>query len=541
MTRAAETIVTHAKIATISDAMPFAEALAIVDGRIAAVGTAGEIAALAGPDTEIIDAGGRTVLPGFVESHVHADVYGARVHRWADFSWPNVRSKDEVLARIADMAEAAPPDAWCVGFRYDDIKLGGFPTIDELDRVGSGRPVFVYRTDHHNGVVNTAGLVRSGLAGLNEDPPFGRIDRDPATGRPTGLLRENAAYVVVDEISRDYTVGDFRKGLKQVFAEFLSYGITSIHNSLTQSNGIRAFQDMRAAGELPLRVGIMVSGKEKGLVESYIRAGIRSGLGDEWVRVIGVEWCPDCSTTGRTAAYYEPYTGPKVIGEPDHNIGMLLYSTEDFRQRVLEATAAGLAVFADGIGDRGIDWILDAYEAALKVHPNSDSRMRIEHTCYATPAIRERMRRLNVIASSAAGFIYDLGDGYIRVRGEAAMKDMWPHRSWKELGVVAPAHSDAPICHPNPLRGIYGLVARRTDSGQSLGADEAIGVWDAVKAFTLDGAYAGREEAIKGSLEVGKLADLVILDEDIFTCDVERIPHIKVARTMVHGRTAYRA
>lgn len=541
MTRPADTIVTHAKVATINAAMPFCEAVAISDGRIVAVGSAAEVATFAGPDTEIIDAGGRTVLPGFIESHCHADVYGARVHRWADFSWPKVGSKDEVLAQIAAATPHLAPDAWFVGFRYDDNKLGGFPTIDELDRVGNGRPVFIYRTDHHNGVVNTAALVRSGLADAKEDPPFGRIDRDPATGRPTGLLRENAAYVVVDEISRDYTVGDFTKGLKQVFAEFLSYGITSIHNSLTQSNGIRAFQDMRAAGELPLRVGIMVSGKENGLVESYIRAGVRSGLGDEWVRILGVEWCPDCSTTGRTAAYYQPYVGAKVLGEPEHNTGMLLYASEDFAKRVMDATAAGLAVFADGIGDRGIDYVLDAFEAALAAHPNSDSRMRVEHTCYATPAIRERMRRLNVIPSSAAAFLYDLGDGYIRVRGEAAMQDMWPHRSWKELGVVAPAHSDAPICHPNPLRGIYALVARKTDTGQSLGAGEAISVWDAVKAYTLDGAYAGREEMLKGSIEVGKLGDLVILDEDIFTADVERIPFIKVARTIVHGRTAYRA
>ncbi|WP_342639973.1 amidohydrolase [Rhodoligotrophos ferricapiens] len=537
----AELIIRNAKIATMSDAQPFVQAVAVRDGRILAVGRDDEIGPWRGPQTEIIDAQGKTVLPGFIESHCHADIYGARIHRWADFSWPNVRSKEEVLARIVEATATLPKEAWFVGFRYDDMKLGGFPTIDELDRAGNGHPVFIYRTDHHNGVVNTAAFERSGLAKLSEDPPFGRIDRDPATGKPTGLVRENAAYVVVDELSKDYTAEDFRKGLRQVFAEFLSYGITSLHNSLTQSNGIRAYQDMRAAGELPIRIGIMVSGKEAGLVESYIRAGIRSGFGDEWIRILGVEWCPDCSTTGRTAAYYEPYIGPKALGEPEHNTGMLLYSSEDFRQKVMEATAAGLAVFADGVGDRGIDYVLDAFEAALAVHPNADSRMRVEHSCCATPEIRERMKKLNVIPSSAAGFLYDLGDGYIRVRGEAAMKNMWPHRSWKEMGVIAPAHSDAPICHPNPLRGVYSLVTRKTDTGQLLGKEEAVDLWEALKSYTIYGAYAGREEAIKGSIEPGKLADFVILEEDIFTVDPERIPHIKVNRTIVHGQTAFSA
>jgi predicted amidohydrolase YtcJ len=537
----ADLIIRNAKVATMNDAQPFAAAVAVTGGRIAAVGSEEDIAAWRGPGTEIIDAGGRTVLPGFIESHCHADIYGARIYRWADFSWPNVKSKDEVLARINEATQNLPEGAWFVGFRYDDVKLGGYPTIDELDRVGNGHPIFIYRTDHHNGVVNTAAFERAGLAALTQDPPFGRIDRDPATGRPTGLLRENAAYIVVDELSKDYTPEDFSKGLPQVFAEFLSYGITSFHNSLTHSNGIRAYQDLRARGELPIRVGIMASGKEKGLVEALIKAGIRSGFGDEWIRILGVEWCPDCSTSGRTAAYYKPYVGPKVLGEPENNTGMLLYGDDEFRDLVMMATAAGLTVFADGVGDRGTDWVLDAFEAALKAYPNSDSRMRVEHTCCATPEIRERMKRLNVIPSSAAGFLYDLGDAYLKVRPADEMKNMWPHRSWKELGVAAPAHSDAPICNPNPLRGIYSLVTRKTDTGQLLGPEEAVDVWDALKSYTVHAAYAGREENLKGSIEVGKLADFVILEDDIFTVDPDQIPHIKVNRTIVAGRTAYSA
>ncbi len=541
MAALADTIITRAKIATMAEPRRICEALAIAGDRILAVGDHDVVMAHRGPDTQMIDAGGRTVLPGFVESHCHADLYGARLHTWEDFSWGAVRSKQEVLDRVAALAAERPADAWIAGFRYDDNKLGGYPSREELDRAGGGRPVFIFRTDFHMGVVSTEAMKRSGLAQMTEDPPFGRIDRDPATGAPTGLVRENAAYAVVDEICKDYTVVDFENGLERVFDEFLAYGITSLHNSLTTSNGIRAYQRLRERGRLPIRIGIIVSGKENGLVEAVTRSGIRSGFGDEWIRIIGVEWCPDCSTSGRTAAYYTPYVGRKVFGEPDDNRGMLLYADDDFRARVMAATAAGLTVCADGVGDRGIDFVLDAFEEALAAHPQSDSRMRVEHCCYATPAIRERIKRLNVIPSSATGFMYPLGDAYIANRGADTMVDMWPHKTWQEMGVIAPGHSDAPICNSNPLLGIYSLVTRRTDTGQSLDAAEAIDVWDAVKAYTLHGAYAGREEHLKGSLEPGKLADLIILDEDILTVDAERIPHLRVVRTMVGGRTVFAA
>ena len=537
----ADTIIENGKVAAMVEEGRFDEALAIKDGRIAAVGTASEIALWAGPETVRIDAGGRTVLPGFVECHVHADLYGARIHRWADFSYPKVRSKDEVLSIIAERAATLPADAWCAGFRYDDNKLGGYPTREELDQAGGGRPVFVFRTDCHLGVASSEALRRAKLGGDYPDPPFGRTDRHPETGEPTGLLRENAAYAVIDEIMRDYTADDFAAGLGTVFAEFLSYGITSLHNSLTTSHGIRAYQTLRREGRLPMRIGVIVSGKEDGLVESVIRSGIRSGFGDEWVRIVGVEWCPDCSTSGRTAAYYEPYIGKPIVGEPENNTGMLLYSPEDFTRRVTEATAAGLTVCADGVGDRGVDFVLDAFEAALAAHPSQDHRMRVEHSCCVPPAIRERMKRLGVIPTSATGFMYDLGEAYIANRGAAAMKDMFPHRSWKELGVIAPGHSDAPICHPNPMRGIYSLVTRRTDRGGDLDGSEAVGVWDALRAYTYDGAYAGREEHLKGTLEPGKLADIAILDADVFTVDAERIPEIASWMTLVDGKVVHGA
>ena len=529
----------NARIATFQKFGHFTEALAAVDGRIVALGRSDEILELCNPETRVLDAAGRTALPGLIDSHCHPDMHGARIGRWTDLSWPGTKSRDDLLEKIASGLEGKPPGTWFAGFRFDDVKLGGYPSREELDRAGGGHPVYIFRTDGHIGLANSAALELCGIGEDRPDPPFGHFDRDPASGRLTGLLREAAAYIVVDQIQKDDTPEILMAGLERVFDEFHRYGVTSLHNSLTTRHGLAAYQGMREAGALRMRMGLIASGREDGLVESLIDAGIRSGFGDEWLRMIAVEWCPDCSTSGRTAAYYEPYEGEPVIGEPADNRGMLLYEAEDFKQRVIAAHKAGFMVCADGVGDRGIDFVLDAYEAALEAEPRRDHRMRVEHCCYVTPDIRARLKRLGVIASSATGFAYDLGDAYRNNRGQAAMKYMWPHRSMIDDGVMAPGHSDSPICDPNPLRGVYSMVARKTDSGGDLDSSEAVSIWEALEAYTVLGAYAGREEQIKGSLSTGKLADICLLDRDIFTLPAEEIPQVEVEATVLGGDVVF--
>lgn len=540
---AVDLILSNGRIATMERPGELVEALAVSGHRIVALGPSDEIATLADPDTLVLDCDGRTVLPGFIDSHCHPDMYAARVGRWTDLAWPKVWSKDEVLGRIQSALRGKPRGAWFTGFRFDDVKLGGYPSLAELDRAGAGHPVFVFRTDGHLGVANSEALARCGFGPESPDPPFGRLDRDPATGKLTGLLREAAVHRMVDLIQalgdRGDTVEHIAQGLRTVFDEYLRYGITSVHNSLTTSDGIAAYQQLHAAGELKMRVGIIASGREEGLVESLIRSGMRSGFGDDWIRLLGVEWCPDCSTSGRTAAYYEPYVGQAILGEPADNRGMLLYDQDDFNARVLAAHRAGLMVCADGVGDRGIDFVLDGFEAALAAVPRADHRMRVEHCCYVTPRIRDRLKRLDVIASSATAFAYDLGDAYLSNRGRQAMDRMWPHHSLNDAGIVAPGHSDSPICHADPLRAIQAMVTRRSDSGACLGPGEAVSLWEALRAYTWLGAYAGREEGLKGSLAVGKLADLCLLDRDLFAAPPEEIAQAKVTTTILGGKIVH--
>ena len=397
------------------------------------------------------------------------------------------------------------------------------------------------RTCGHLGLANSAAFAAGGIGADTPDPPFGRFDRDPKTGAFTGLARETAAHHFLGFVQAGDTEADIASGLEAVFAECLSLGITSLYNSLASSKAIGAYQTMKEDGRLALRIGIIASGREPGLVEAYIKAGVRTGFGDDWLRVIGVEWCPDCSTSGRTAAYYEPYIGTPALGEHAGNRGMLLYEAREMKALAIAAHRAGLMVCIEGVGDRGIDFALDAIEAALEAHPVADHRMRVEHCCYVTTPILKRMIALGAVDSSATGFMYELGDAYIANRGPAAMRHMWPHRTLIDRGVKAPGHSDAAVCPFNPFLAMWSMVTRKTRSGASLDAREAVTPVEALRAYTTLGAWSGREEHIKGALVPGMVADFAVLDRDFFTVDPDEIRHVRVLATYIDGICRYRA
>ncbi|MCH9672351.1 MAG: amidohydrolase [Gammaproteobacteria bacterium] len=536
----ADLIVHNGKVAAVDADDNFFEALAVCDGRITTLGTNAEVLHHRGPDTELVDLAGRTAIPGIIDSHCHPDGRAARVARWHELSPDKVGSRSELLACLKRACANAPKGEWVPGYRFNENRSGGYPSMAELDAACPDHPVFILRTDGHLGLANANAFAACDLLDDEPDPPFGRFDRHPDSGEFTGLVRETAAHIFLDRIHATDTPEIVAEGLVHVCNEFLSYGVTTIYNSLAGSTGIRAYQRLREAGQLPMRIGLIISGREDGLVESYIRAGIRSGFGDDWIRVIGVEWCPDCSTSGRTAAYYEPYQGTAIDGEPPGNTGMLLYEADDLASRATQAHGAGLQVMIEGVGDRGIDFAIDALESALKAHPKHDHRMRVEHCCHVTPAVRKRLADLGIVDSSATGFMYELGDAYVANRGSDAMRWMWPHRTLIDEGIPAPGHSDAWVCSPNPFTAMWSMVNRKTDRGTSLDAREAVSPTEALRAYTTLGAFSGREEQHKGSLEIGKLADIAVLDRDLFSIAHDDIREIKVDVTIVGGEVKYR-
>ena len=332
-----------------------------------------------------------------------------------------------------------------------------------------------------------------------------------------------------------YSFDEFYQGLKIVFDECIKLGLTSIHASMVSPTEFKAMQALKRDGKLGIRVAVHLSGRDEGMVEGAIAAGIETPFGDEWLKITEAEWVFDTSTSGRTAAYYEPY-----VGEPE-NTGILLYDQDDITERVWQTHRAGIRVGLDGVGDRGIDRALDAIEAALKRQPRDDHRHRIEHCCYVTPAIQDRLLELDVIDASATGFLHDLGDAYQQNRSAEAMRYMWPHRSLIDKGIPAPGHSDASICDPNPWLGIYSMVTRKTSSGQVLYAPEGVTPVEAIRAYSIDGAYAAWEEEIKGTIEAGKLADLVVLDRDPLSIDPDDLNKVITLMTVIDGEIVYEA
>ena len=522
----------NGKVITVNETDEIVEAVAVRDGRILRVGSNEHVQEVVGEGTDVHDLGGLSLLPGLIDSHMHPGSYGVFWVRGVRCG-PDVTSINELLERIKGKADATLKGKWILGYSLDDVKLGRYPTRTELDSVCPDNPLYIQRRDGHIGVVNSLALKVGGITTETPDPPHGKIDHDEE-GEPTGVLREAAKDIVYNKMP-PYTVEDYVEGLRHVFDEFISLGLTTIHASMTDSKEFRAMQRLKAADDLKLRVCVHASGREEGMLESLIAAGIQTPFGDDWLKLTEIEWVFDTSTSGRTAAYYRPY-----VGEPD-NFGILLYDQDDITDRVTRAHKAGLRVGLDGIGDRGIDRALDTIEAALKESPREDHRHRIEHCCYVPPPIQERLKELGVIDASANGFLHDLGDAYKANRGEEEMRWMWPHRTLIDQGIPAPGHSDCPVCSPNPWLGIYGLVTRKSSGGQVLYANEGITPLEAIKAYTIDGAYSAWEEETKGSIEPGKIADLIVVDRDPMTIPHEELKDVKTVMTVVDGIILYNA
>lgn len=507
------------------------EAVATKGGKILRVGSNDSILETTGSRTRIIDLEGRALLPGLIDSHMHpGGSWGAYLVRGVACG-PHFNSVDELLEAVEAKVSQTPKGNWILGYSMDDVKMGRYPSKQELDRVAPENPLYIQRRDGHNGVANSLAFEIAGITRETPDPHHGKIERDE-NGEPTGLLRETAKDLVYHKMP-PYSFDEFYKGLQLVFDECAKLGLTSIHASMVSPTEFKAMQVLKREGKLKIRVAVHLSGRDKGMVEGAIAAGIETPFGDEWLKITEAEWVFDTSTSGRTAAYYEPY-----VGEPE-NTGILLYDQEDITERVWEAHRAGIRVGLDGVGDRGIDLALDAIEEALKRQPREDHRHRIEHCCYVTPAIQERLLKLGVIDASATGFLHDLGDAYRQNRGEEAMRYMWPHRSLIDKGIHAPGHSDASICDPNPWLGIYGMVTRKTSSGQVLYAPEGVTPFEAIRAYSIDGAYAAWEEDIKGTVEAGKLADLVVVDRDPLSIDQEGLKNVKTVMTVIDGEIVY--
>jgi predicted amidohydrolase YtcJ len=521
-------ILYNGNIITIDQKQPRAQAVAIANGRFAAVGTNDDIRAGVPAGAQSVDLGGRTVVPGFIDAHSHPASAGLSHLQCVDC---DLRSIDEITDAIRVRASKTAPGEWVLGFKYDDTKTkeGRFLTRDDLDRAAPDHPVFITHRGGHSHHVNTIAYERAGITSETPDPPGGRLERDPDTGRLNGRVLELAARPFRAEIPNEITRDDYREGVKLISQMLARAGITSVHDAYTDSSFLRAYQDARQADELLTRVYCMIGYTER---DRIVPAGVRTGLGDEWVRIGGMKALCDGSISERTARLSEPY-----IGRPD-DFGIVVADEEELYDQLSGAYKAGWQVGVHANGDVGIDITLSVYERLHREAPRPDPRFRVEHCTVINDSILERMKALNAIPNPFSTYVYFHGEK-MKEYGEERLNSMFAVRTFLDAGLMVTQTSDYPPGPFEPMMALRSNVTRTDMNGKLWGPDQRITVEEALRVGTLHGAYASYEENLKGSIEPEKLADLVVLGEDPTVVDPMALIDIPIERTMVGGEWVY--
>lgn len=527
---------TNGNVITMDDENPRAQAVFVINGIITKVGTNREVRTLIEDDTEEINLEGKTLIPGFIDCHAHPMSFGQALTR-VNCSTPPINSIKDIIESVRQAAAEKREGEWIRGRGYDDFKLieKRHPNRWDLDEAAPKNPVIITRMCGHVSTVNSYALNLAGITKDTKDPEGGRIDRDPTTEEPTGVLRGPAQGLVRRLIPRP-TIQDMRKAINLASKEFLARGVTSISDAgVGSGQRVKVYVAAIREDGMPLRINMMMS---LNTLQELAKLGLTTGFGDERIRIGAIKIVFDGSTTGRTAAVSESY-----LDTPE-NTGILYQTQEELNERVLAAHLAGFQVGVHAIGDRAIVGVLEAYEAALKKLPRDEHRHRIEHCGICNSSIIARIKDLGVVPVPQPIFLYGEGESYRAGLGEERMKWAYPMKSFIENGIRVPMSSDCPATSGaeliSPLLGIYVAVTRKTDAGKELGPVQKIGVHDALKAYTLNSAYACFEEDLKGSIEPGKLADFAVLAEDPLSVQPERIKDISVELTIVGGKVVYK-
>ena len=513
-----------------------ATSLAILGERIALLGSDEEVLESAGPGTQVIDLKGRLVIPGFIDTHIHPSMAGALLTGDLDFKTLRPESIHQLQEIVRKKASETPKGEWVQGWGYDEERFteGRLPNRWELDTAAPDNPVFLVQTCGHVAAANSQALDIGGVSKDVPDPKQGIIDRNP-DGEPTGVLRNRAQRLVKGHLPRRGRER-MKEALRVALERLASYGVTGIHDAWSGPALIRIYQELLSEGRLPVRVGLMppIANQFEGdYLPQLTSLGLQTGFGSPMLRFVGAKVALDGMLRSGTAALREDYEGK----EGDR--GLLTIDADVLQEKVRACHAADIRVCIHAEGDRGIDTALDAVEMAKEETPESELRHRIEHFGLCHPDQMRRMKRLGVIPSVSINFIRDIGEGYQRVLGLERSEWVYPLKSLAEHDILGSCNSDWPVSVGNPLIGLHSAVARRTWKENDLGASQGVSVEEAVKAYTWNGAYASNEENIKGSIEVGKLADLAVVDRDIFTVPVDEILEARVDMTLLGGRVVY--
>ena len=533
-------LLVNANVLTMDPARPTASAVAVAGGRI--VGTYdGE------PDVtakEVIDLRGLTLIPGFHDAHNHMIGFGLSLTE-IDL---RTGSQDELYARVAAKAATTPEGEWVIGSGYDQTRIGAHPHRDALDAIAPNHRIWLKHTSSHMCVVNSLVLADLGIGETVPQVDGGRVTVD-AAGRPTGLLEERAQELV-GNLTHPYPLATLTDAVDAAGRRYLAEGITSVTEAGVGGGWIgqspvelAAYVNARDQGRLHVRVELMVisdafhplGAHPSDGIETGIDLGLRTGFGDDWLRLGPMKIFTDGSLVGRTAAMSAPFEG-----DPG-NSGYLQAGADQLTEMIVEAHRAGWRVAAHAIGDRAIDLALDAFADAADQYPRARPRHRIEHFAAARPDQVARAAKLGVVAVGQGRFASELGDGMLAAVGANRAAWLYRQRSLLDAGMVLPGSSDRPVASGAPLLGIHDMVNRRTGTGAPFNIAEAITAAEALRAYTWGSAYAAKQERIKGSISPGKLADFTVLSEDPTAVAPDRIAGLEVVATFLDGDLRYTA
>ena len=532
----ADLIIRNARVWTVDKAHPRAQAVAVLGDRIVAVGSNAEVGAWRGPRTHVLDAGGKLLLPGFNDAHVHFVSGGEQL---GNVQLNDASSTAEFVRRIEEQAKKTPKGQWILGGDWDETKWSPprLPTRALIDRVTPDNPVFLSRYDGHMALANSLALSLAGVTAKTPDPPGGVVVRN-AEGDPTGALKD-AAMDYVDKVIPPPTHQQLMAAVKRAMAYAASLGVTSVQNMNPDYADIAAYTDLLEKGELITRIyaaPLITEG-----VDDQAKLGLRHAFGGPWLRLGAVKAFADGSLGSRTAYFFEPYSD-----EPG-NYGLLagdMHPLSRMREHMMKADAAGLQICTHAIGDRAISTVLDLYAEIVAAHGPADRRLRIEHAQHMAAKDFDRFAQLHVIASVQPYQAIDDGRWAEARIGHDRASRTYAFRTFLNDGVRLAFGTDWDVAPLNPILTIYGAVTRATLDGKNPNGwfpEQKLTVAESVEAYTMGSAYAEFQENEKGSITVGKLADMVLLSDDIFAIPPAKIREAKALKTFVGGKLVWDA
>jgi len=528
----ADLVLINGKVWTGERARPWAEAVAVRGGTILDVGATAAMKKLAA-GARVVDLGGKLVLPGFIDSHTHFLEGGFALRR---IQLRDAGSREDFVARIAAKAKELGPGRWILNGDWDHQRFRPveLPRRDWIDAVTPENPVCVCRLDEHMILANSLALKLAGVTRDTPAPPGGEIVKDPATGEPTGILKDTAMDLVYAEVPEP-TPDERLEAAETSVRHAAQNGVTSVCE-MADARSFETFRELERRGRLTTRVSVYIPITE---VDVLARLKIRPPLGDAYLQLAGLKGFVDGSLGSSTAYFFEPYADDPATS------GLLngqMFPPGVMEQRLLEADRAGLQVAVHAIGDRAVSLLLDMVEKAAAVNGPRDRRWRVEHAQHQRPADIARFGRLGLVASVQPYHAIDDGRWAEVKIGPERVKTAFPFESLRRAGAVLAFGSDWTVAPLSPILGIYAAVTRRTLDGKNPGGwvpAEKVSVEEAVRAYTVNGAWAQFAEAAKGTIAPGKAADLVVLDRDIFTIPAEEIDRTSVRMTVFDGRVIY--